>query len=183
MQMKAVLPLRALCAAFLVFHVTAGYASKEWEPDAMARTMELARKSGLGQIVVIGTEAERPAIGRVLRHLQSPVRVLAGCTTLPQLSALLHQATGFIGHDSGPGHLAVASGTPSVLLFSGVNDLSAWGPWSDDGVRVLTSAVPCSPCGLAICNRDHECMRGITPEGVLEALRSLQTSGPQPSRG
>lgn len=166
-------------AAFLVFHVTAGYASKQWEPEAMARTMDLARRSGLGQIVIIGTKAELPAIDQVVSLQNGPVAVLAGHTTMPQLSALLHQASGFIGHDSGPGHLAVASGTPSVLLFSGVNEVSAWGPWGDSGVRVLTTAVPCSPCGLPVCNRDHECMRGITPEDVQSALRDLQISSPR----
>lgn len=169
-------------APFLVFHVTAGYASKQWEPEAMARAMDLVHRSGMGPIVVIGTEAERPAIDRVLSHAQAQVHVLAGATTLPQLSALLHRANGFVGHDSGPGHLAVAAGLPAVLLFSGVNDLVAWGPWSNEGVHVLTAPVSCSPCGLAHCNRDHECMRGIAAGDVVHALRELGVPGSRASR-
>lgn len=169
-------------APFVVFHVTAGYASKQWEPETMARAMDLVHDAGMGQIVVIGTQAERAAIDHILSQTQVPVHPLTGNTTIPQLSALLHQANGFVGHDSGPGHMAVATGLPTVLLFSGVNDLSAWGPWGHESVRVLTAPASCSPCGLSICNRDHECMRGISPEAVVEALQDLGILDPRASR-
>jgi ADP-heptose:LPS heptosyltransferase len=98
--------------------------------------------------------------------------VLAGRTTLEELAALLARAGGFVGHDSGPAHLAIAAGVPSVLLYSGVNALRSWGPWGGC-TRVLNHEVECSPCGLAVCNRNHECMRDLAPQAVVDALREM----------
>jgi ADP-heptose:LPS heptosyltransferase len=158
--------------AIVAFHVTTGYPSKRWEPEAMARAIDLVDESGLGRAVVVGTEAERATIDAVVRRTRTSPFVLAGRTRLTELAALLHRARAFVGHDSGPGHLAVAAGVPTVLLYSGVNDLEEWGPWRGT-VRVLTAFAECSPCGLAVCNRQHECMRPIAPEAVVAALREL----------
>jgi heptosyltransferase-2 len=156
----------------VIFHVTAGYSSKCWEPESMAQAIDLVHECGLGPVLVIGTAAEAQAIAAVVERSRHPPRVVAGRTTLPQLVALLGRARGFVGHDSGPAHLAVASGVPSVLVYSGVNALRSWGPWGGR-TQVLHHEVECSPCGLAICNRNHECMRGIAPQAVVAALREL----------
>ena len=59
-----------------------------------------------------GAGCRQIAAGLVLPHLN-----LAGETGLLQAAALLEQAQLFVGSDSGLGHLAAASGTPTVTLF------------------------------------------------------------------
>ena len=156
----------------VIFHLTAGYPSKCWEPESLAQAIDLVHESGLGPILVIGTAAEAPVIAAIVARARHAPSVLAGRTTLPQLVALLGRARGFVGHDSGPAHLAVAVGVPCVLLYSGVNALRSWGPWGGR-TQVLHRDVECSPCGLAVCNRNHECMRDIAPQAVVAALRRL----------
>lgn len=157
---------------YVVFHVGAGYDSKRWEPEAMARAIDLVEASGAGRAVLVGTRADHAAVEAVLRHVRTPPLVLVGRTTLRQLAALVAGARAFVGHDSGPSHLAVAMGVPAVLVYSGVNDPRLWGPWQGR-VALLHSPVECSPCGLARCNRAHECMTGLDPTQVVRALVEL----------
>ena len=56
------------------------------------------------------------------------VHCLAGTVDLPTLAALIGRAALHIGPDSGPLHLAVAQGTPSVACFLFKNASAEWMP-------------------------------------------------------
>jgi ADP-heptose:LPS heptosyltransferase len=157
---------------YVVCHPGAGYASKRWEPESLARALDRLEGLGLGRTVLVGTASDAEMVQAVLRHTQTAPAVAVGRTALRPLAALLQGARLFLGHDSGPSHLAVAMQTPCVLLYSGVNDPTEWGPWQGK-VRLLHAPVECSPCGLRDCNRQHECMRGFGPDEVVAAARAL----------
>jgi ADP-heptose:LPS heptosyltransferase len=98
---------------------------------------------------------------------------LGGRTSLRQLCALMPLLDAFIGPDSGPTHLAAASGVPTVFLFSGQNEYGRWKPRAERA-RTLRREVPCAPCGLRRCTvAGHPCMAGIDPAEALEALASV----------
>ena len=82
-----------------------------------------------------------------------------------------------LGVDSGPLHLAVAMGAPTVHLFGPV-DSRAFGPWGNPAHHiVITSDMGCIPCNRldypAIELHQHPCVRKITAEQVLEAAGRL----------
>lgn len=64
--------------------------------------------------VACGGAAERP-LGAALA--QEGVLDLTGRTTLPQLAAIIRRAACTVGNDSGPTHLAAATGCPTWALF------------------------------------------------------------------
>lgn len=59
------------------------------------------------------------------------------CEELMRLMDLLQSAGGFIGNDSGTGHLAAAMGLPTLVFFSGGNPAQ----WAPIGPRVQAVAV------------------------------------------
>lgn len=152
----------------VLVHPGAGYPSKRWEAAALAHTLERCLAPGDLQAVLVGGPDDVPEA--LARRVAIPS--LAGRTSLAGLRALLGRAAAYLGHDSGPSHLAVAAGVPSVLLYAGVNELAEWGPWGGV-VRIFHAPVACSPCGLAVCNRAHECMRDLDPAAVAAAVREL----------
>jgi ADP-heptose:LPS heptosyltransferase len=102
---------------------------------------------------------------------------LAGQTSVGQLAALLGRAALVLGVDSGPLHLAVSQGAPTVHLF-GPSDHARFGPWGDSARHVvLRAGLWCSPCGVfAACPRataGPECMAAIGADAVIEAARGL----------
>ncbi len=80
-----------------------------------------------------------------------------------------------MGSDSGPLHLAVAVGTPTVHLF-GPSDPALFGPWGDPSRHVvLFSQWRCAPCGKFDWSDlvEHGCVRDISEEVVLKAAGQL----------
>jgi len=113
--------------------------------------------------------------------MQSPA-VLVTDATVGQLAALLGRALLVLSVDSGPLHLAVAQGTPTVQLF-GPTDPRIFGPWgAHERHIVLASTQRCPTCPAIPCGRldfspqelaDHPCVRLITEQQVLEAVDKL----------
>ena len=64
---------------------------------------------------------------------------IADSLPLPDLIALISQARLFIGNDSGPVHLAAASGTPAVVIYGPTNP-AQWRPWQSEHRVVSTGA-------------------------------------------
>jgi ADP-heptose:LPS heptosyltransferase len=78
-----------------------------------------------------------------------------------------------LGSDSGPLHLAVACGAPTVHLH-GPADPVQFGPWGDPQKHVvLTSGIACSLCRISDWPGDspdnHLRIRDITPPQMGDA--------------
>jgi ADP-heptose:LPS heptosyltransferase len=80
----------------------------------------------------------------------------------------------FVGHDSGPMHLAAASGTPCVAIFAARNPPGQWFPLGE-GHEVLYRRVECMGCGLEDCIVEKKrCIKSISVKEAAEAvLRQL----------
>jgi ADP-heptose:LPS heptosyltransferase len=106
-----------------------------------------------------------------------------------QLSAFLGAASVFVGNDSGPKHLAVANGTPSVSLF-GPEDPYEWHPYPRarhpyfylEGLKCRKDAQPGMPpwCGLDVCIKErHRCMQDLKVKPILEKCIEMAAQGPK----
>jgi ADP-heptose:LPS heptosyltransferase len=102
---------------------------------------------------------------------------LTGRTTLPALLALLERADVLVSGDSGPLHLAIALGRPTVAIL-GPTDPARSGPYRAPGTVLLRRDLPCSPCyrldNVADCPLGHTlCQWLIRPEAVYDAVRAI----------
>ena len=103
----------------------------------------------------------------------SPVINLCGVLTPRESAACLARARVFLGHDSGPMHLAAAVGTPCVAIFAARNVPRVWFPYGASH-RVLYHAVDCMGCGLETCIVERKkCLTGITVEEVAAEVRAV----------
>lgn len=99
-----------------------------------------------------------------------PVVNLCGRLTPRESAAAFARARLFIGHDSGPMHLAAAVGTPCVALFAARNLPRQWFPYGE-GHKVLYHRVDCAGCGLETCiEQKKKCLLSITVPEVLAAI-------------
>jgi ADP-heptose:LPS heptosyltransferase len=137
-----------------------------------------ARLSELGwRICVVGSPMEQRDAGAIAEAAGPAGVNLAGRLSIPELAAVLSQASLYVGNDSGPTHLAAALAIPSIALF-GPGDAMRFSPRGRGPIRVLQYKVDCSPCYLTWCSH-HTCMRSLTIEGVLSnALELLRAPSP-----
>ncbi|GAA3763571.1 hypothetical protein GCM10022270_23440 [Terriglobus aquaticus] len=102
-----------------------------------------------------------------------PVVNVCGDLTPRESAAAFRGARAFLGHDSGPMHLAAAVGTPVVAIFAARNLPRTWFPYGAQS-RVLYHRVDCAGCGLETClEQRKKCLLSITVAEVAEALREL----------
>jgi hypothetical protein len=97
---------------------------------------------------------------------------LCGRLTPRESAAAFARAEIFLGHDSGPMHLAASVGTPCVAIFAARNIPRQWFPFGSQH-RVVYHRVECWGCGLETCvEQQKKCLMSITVDEVMEAVGS-----------
>jgi ADP-heptose:LPS heptosyltransferase len=166
----------------VAIHPGTGATIKLWTVNGFAAVADaLAAKHGV-RVVFTGGAAEKGLINNILKACQTEHLHLDSSGWWGRLAALFARCDLVIGLDSGPLHLAVAAGTPSIHLF-GPTDPAIFGPWGDPAQhRVILTEVdlPCQPCGVLdfqrTCHKGGYCLRTIKPAQVLSAAEELIAS-------
>ncbi len=161
---------------WIVLHFPATWSAKAWPTR---HWIELARglsAQGFTRLELSwgpGEEAERDEI---LQAVGEPLQAMPP-TRLLELSERLRGCDLVITTDSGPRHIAVAMGTPTLTLFGSTNPLGWHHP--DERHRIVFHEVDCRPCDLTRCVvPGHPCLDELSPERVLqEALRMIGNEG------
>ena len=144
---------------------------KDWE-DVRWRPLlaELARRYPTHGLVAFGSADEAARCETLCALWYGRFVNACGKLGVRVSGAALARCTVFIGHDSGPMHLAAATGVRCVAVFSSRNLPGEWFP-SGHGHRVLYRAMPCQGCQRDVCeDRQKACIRSITVEEVLDAV-------------
>lgn len=126
--------------------------------------------------VVLGAPADREAATRIRNAADTSLLDLTGRTSLIEAAALIDRAALLIGVDTGLGHMGIAFGTPSLLLFGSTC------PYRDTtraNARVLYHTLDCSPCKRRpTCDGAFTCMHLITIDEILDAARGVLGAAP-----
>jgi hypothetical protein len=97
---------------------------------------------------------------------------LCGRLSPRESAAAFARAKLFVGHDSGPMHLAAAVETPCVAIFAARNKPRVWFP-NGKGHRVVYHKVDCWGCGLETCIVEKKkCLTSITVDEVMGEVRA-----------
>jgi heptosyltransferase-2/heptosyltransferase-3 len=170
----------------VAIHPGAGGAAKLW---VVARWTMVASELALRgwRVVLTGGSGEQALVEDIASRLAEPPLLLAGKTTLGQLAALYRRCDLVLGVDSGPMHLARATGARTIALYGPI-DPGRFGPWGQAGRhQVVRSGLWCSPCGAVdACPRGtnpSECMTTISASMVLAAVEPLHIQMSEPSPG
>lgn len=108
-----------------------------------------------GPVVLIGAKSEQEDLEALA--LQTGAINLCGRTSLGELVGLFAQAKAFVGNDTGPAHIAAASGLSGVVLFGSDSNPDLCAPRAE-GVSYLSN-----PADIA----------SISPQDVYENIRPL----------
>lgn len=127
---------RDLGDRFLAVNMGGKVAANDWGEENWIQLAQriTARDDSLG-LLVVGGPFDRPRAEVLAGHWSGPVAI--ACELTPRESAAaLSAATAFVGHDSGPLHLAASVGTPVLGLFGNHNRPRKWHPYGAH-VRVI----------------------------------------------
>lgn len=150
--------------------------AKQWPAASYAAAGDALADAGFA-VALVGAPQEAPLLRRVATGMRRAAAVLAPELDLGALKALARAARVVICNDAGVRHVAVAFGTPCVVLL-GPTSLAKT-PWNLAGVRVLHAGVGCRPCYHRECPVDHRCMTRLAPERVVEAALAAARAAPR----
>jgi ADP-heptose:LPS heptosyltransferase len=91
--------------------------------------------------------------------------------SMQEFAALIERATVVVCGNTLPLHLADATRTPVVVLYSGTDMLSQWRPRLAAS-RLLQRPVDCAPCYRFTCPIGLPCL-DVAPEDVVAAVEAL----------
>ena len=168
----------ALGSAPIAVSVGTKVQAKDWGCENWRELLQrLAREApGRGLLLLGAAEETASSLFAASAWTASgggPVVNLCGRLSPRESAAALVRAQLFLGHDSGPMHLAAAVGTPLVAIFAARNIPRQWFP---AGVRseVVYHRVECWGCALETCiEQRKKCITSITVDEVLARVRTL----------
>lgn len=141
---KTIIPFEG--RPFIGINMGGKVAGKLWGDDNWSALFtDLAQTHGGYGLLVVGVAEDSACVDAVTKHW--PGRVVNACgQLLPRESAAaLSRASLFVGHDSGPMHLAAACGVTCVAPFGDGNSPHTWHPYGShhrivhrmEGVRAI----------------------------------------------
>jgi heptosyltransferase II len=145
--------------------------AKRWLPDRFAEVAESVSNGSKAKWVLFGTTNDAAAGEMIAAKLGDRCVNRIGQTTLDELISELHDCRALLTNDTGTMHLAALLGVPVVAIF-GSTEPQLTGPLGD-GHIVLRRHVECSPCFLRDCPIDFRCMKEVTTQEVINAMKSI----------
>jgi ADP-heptose:LPS heptosyltransferase len=149
------------------------YQSKSWPEEYFIELADiLIEELDLRPIIIWGGELEERMSSRIVSRV--PKAVKAPHTGIAKLGALIGKLKLLVTLDSGPKHIAVIQGIPTVTLF-GPTDPCIWDPMTSEH-RAIYLGLPCSPCREKRCE-PNRCLTGITAREVADEVADLLGAG------
>jgi ADP-heptose:LPS heptosyltransferase len=156
---------------WILIHPGASAPSRRYPSELWAQAAQRLAEDKRCPIVFAGAKADADAVRSIQAGMRADSVSLCGELDLPRLAALIALAPVLLCNNSGPAHIAAATGTPVVDLYALTNPQHT--PWQV-AHRVLFHDVPCRFCYRSVCPQGHHaCLRKVDPAAVAEAGSAL----------
>lgn len=156
---------------------TANVPIKAWPAEQWAEVLRTWHQTYGRRFLFVGLPAERSVVDLVLAGMGERAAADSAVWMEPDsdiatLAALAELSAGYVGHDTGPMHIAAAVGKPVLAVFGGGHKLR-FAPRATPSV-VLSVRVPCAGCGWACSFETSHCVQSLRPVDVLRAVEDLE---------
>ena len=162
-----------LQGARLLVHPGSRSAWRIWPPANYARVIDTLHDEHGVRTAIVAGPGEQATVDQILHAVRAPVVRIEPRLGLPDLAALFAAAPALLCHDSGPMHVAAASGARVIALF-GSQPMNIWRPVGD-AHATLQPPLPCADCvspGQCVPHDSYHnhCVRNIAVDRVLAAV-------------
>ncbi len=151
-QKKIKLPYKK----FVVIHPGSGGHLKLWTAEGFAKVADHIIKNHKSEVVITGSPSDVKLAEMIEDKMEYQALNIVGRTDLLELAEIIRRAKMLISPDSGPMHMAVALGTPTVSLF-GTSLSEVWGYRSERNIIIEKKGN----------------LKNINPENVIRAVDKL----------
>ena len=157
----------------VALHPTGSAPYKWWPRERYAELGKIIQERYQAPILIISGGRDRPAAEQLAAQLPGPTLVTGGRYPLLTVAGLLSHCRLLVANDSGPLHMALALGVPTIALL-GADHPARIGPYQVDTATYLyakDSACPEPDCLTRRCP-DNLCLQAIATEDVIATVNS-----------
>ena len=153
-------------------HPGGHYKTQRWFPERFAEIACLIHKKYNVKPIIFGGPREANLIADI-HSLTADVAKVFSADNLRQFAAILSCCNLLICNNSGPLHMAVALGVPTIS-FMGPTIKERWMPQGSIHAVLRIHDLPCIGCNAGHCRiQTHDCMRLITPDMVMDCVSTI----------
>lgn len=163
--------------ARLLIHPGSRSPFRIWPADRFSEICDRVQDDLNAQVFIVAGPSERALVHKIRSQTRSHVVALEEPMSIGQFAALASECGLMLCHDSGPMHVASASGAKIIALY-GSQNAAIWRPLGE-GHTILQTTLPCTclpdlplPCQKADSYRSY-CVRKISVEDVYRVLKPL----------
>ena len=146
--------------------------TRRWPAASYARLGRLLRDKHGCRIKVFWGPGEKELADEVVRGIGAGAEAIAETLTIAELARELASCRVVVSNCSGPKHVAVALGVPTVTIH-GSSDPASWTPLHPDHRFVRLEELECIGCRSNTCPYQLECLRQLPVERVLPVVEEL----------
>ncbi len=159
--------------------VGANHPLRRWPATRWSETVAILRQRCDADFIFLGSLNERKIADNIAGNSNGRCLNLCGDTDPVQLAAVINECDAYIGHDSGPLHVAASLKKPCLGIFLAM--ASAWetAPYVEDAITIEPN-ISCHPCSEKGGCVDPKCHHLINSESVALSTISLLGNGVPP---
>jgi ADP-heptose:LPS heptosyltransferase len=151
-------------APFILVHPGVSEKRRQFPWELYAEAIDLIRTDIGMDVLLTGSESEIALAEKIAGVCGSGVLSVAGMFSLHEFAALISLSPLLIANNSGPVHLAAATGTPVVVLYAQTNPQHT--PWMVDHVLLPFDVPECHRSKNTIVQFAHE--KSFNPVNMIE---------------
>lgn len=157
---------------YVVFITGAQYGpSKCWPGANFSELANMITGDGATNVYILPGVGEEKFAHKIRDGVKSKERVSVISLDIRELKVCLSRASAVVTNDTGPRHISAALSVPTVVLLGPMDERYTHYP--SRFTYPILKEVPCRPCNKRKCERDHACLRAITPGEVFEKLGEI----------
>jgi ADP-heptose:LPS heptosyltransferase len=162
---------------YVVLHPGTSVPARAWPAERFAEACGLLISAGW-RVAVTGAPAEKSLTAAVVAGTDAVD--LGGRTTFAELAAVLAGAAVVVVGNTGPAHLAAATGTPVVSLFAPTVPAVRWAPYRVAHMLLGDQHASCRNTRATRCPvPGHPCLTSVSAGDVVRSVARLAgTPGP-----
>ena len=156
---------------FVILNPGAGWKTKCWDVERFGVVAKIIYERFNIRSVLTWAGADEEEMVKTIFNFEPEGAIIAPSTTLEELAQLCRVSTVFVGNDTGPLHIAVATGTKTVSMF-GASDAIRNGAYGEEHICFQDTSIKCVPCwNRNECNNNLECLNAISVASVVDAIK------------
>jgi ADP-heptose:LPS heptosyltransferase len=152
---------------------TGGWESKRYKKDDYIELISrINEKYDVNFILIWGNESERADCEYIKVRVSKGNVYLIPDSPIRYLGAIISKCDMIIGNDSGPLHIAVAMGIPTLGIYGPTNP-NLQGPYGDNDLFIVNDKLDCLYCNLLECPIGNICMTELSKDVILDKVKEL----------